>query len=209
MFEDSCFEQLPGGKCYQKGGYRLEQASYNCLPYEIKENTLTNLKPKKANGDIIVEYDMIYSKGNEIISFEIKGLNNRTSQSLERQERLLNQAIRQKTFLMDNFKDRKDIKIVVIFCLVKGKKDDIIDVNFINKFKEHNIMIAIGSSPNDTIKNAIKVLKEAGFLSSSETKSIEIKNIDSKNTDKKIDTILVGSPDKVSYIDKLIQKKNQ
>jgi hypothetical protein len=70
-------------------------------------------------------------------------------------------------------------------------------------------MIAIGSSPNDTIKNAIKVLKEAGFLSSSETKSIEIKNIDSKDTDKKVDTILVGSPDKVSYIDKLIQKKNQ
>jgi hypothetical protein len=68
-------------------------------------------------------------------------------------------------------------------------------------------MVAIGSSPNDTIKNAIKVLKEAGFLSSSETKSIEIKNIDSKDTDKKVDTILVGSPDKVSYIDKLIQKK--
>lgn len=208
MFEDNSFEQLPGGKCYQKGGYRLEQASYNCLPNEIKENTLTNLKPKKVNGDIIVEYDMIYSKGNEIISFEIKGLNNRTSQCLERQERLLNQAIRQKTFLIDNFKDRKDVKIVVIFCLVKGKKDDIIDSNFINRFKEQNIMVAIGTSPNDTIKNAIEQLKESGFLSSLETKSIKIKNINSKNTDKKIDTILVGSPDKVSYIDKLIQKKN-
>lgn len=218
MMEDSNFQQLPGGRCYQKGGCRLEQASYNCLPEDIKKNTLTNLRPKKENGDVIVEYDMIYSKGDEMISFEIKGLNNNTSRCPDRQQRLLNQAIRQRLFLMEHFKS-KNLKIIVIFCLVKGKNNDIIDQKFIDSLINNDIMVAIGASPNETIKNAIKQLKDIGFLAQMQSKSIEIKNIQHANKqivqnlnphNHKNNTILIGSPDKVSYLDKLItsNKKN-
>ena len=198
--------QLPGGRCYQKGGARLEQALYNCLPDEIKKDTLMNLRPKNENGDVIVEYDMIYNKGNDLISFEVKGLNYKTSRCLERQARLFNQAIRQKHFLMDTYKNR-DFNISVVFCIVTGKTDKDIDTQFINKLKRNGILISVGESPNETIKDAIKQLKELGYFKTQiVSNSITIKQFNNENfieNDKPL--FLVGSPDKVYDLDNYIK----
>jgi hypothetical protein len=124
------YTQLPGGRCYQKGGERLEKAIYNCIPQYLKKYIKQNLRPKNNNGDVIVEYDMLYVTENKIVSIEVKGLNNKTSNCPERQIKLFNQAIRQKHFLDETFLN-KNIKIGVIFCFVTGKHNSILNEQFI------------------------------------------------------------------------------
>ena len=154
---------LPGGRCYQKDGERLEQAIYNCLPDQIKEKTLTNLKPTN-NGNIIIEYDMIYfnNNNNTIISFEIKGLNQKTCNSVFRQKKLLTQVQKQKTFLESNIK-KKDLTITCVLCFVTGNYNTQISQSFIDSLRKYCI-VAIGKSPNNTIKCAIKQLTNLNLL---------------------------------------------
>jgi hypothetical protein len=158
------YMQLPGGRCYQKGGARLETATFNCIPESIKKHIKQNLRPKKDNGDVIVEYDMLYVNGKEMISIEVKGLNNKTSNCPERQNKLLNQAIRQKQFLDEMF-ITKGIKICVVFCFVTGKNSSSINQDFINELINNDIIVGVGETPNETIKNVIIQLKKNGFLS--------------------------------------------
>jgi hypothetical protein len=202
--------QLPGGRCYQKGGARLENAIFNCLPDDIKRMTHTNLRPKKDNGDVIVEFDMIYNKGNELISFEVKGLNNKTSRCPDRQMKLYNQAIRQKSFLIENFKNN-NLKISVVFCFVTGKNDSNIDEQFINKLKNEGIIVSIGESPNETIKDAIKKLKENGFFLKPPTENIKCKYFNPKESKPESkpenELFIVGSPDKVDDIDLIMKSR--
>ena len=199
--------QLPGGRCYQKGGARLEQALYNCLPDDIKKDTLTNLRPKNEIGDVIVEYDMIYNKGNDMISFEVKGLNYKTSRCPDRQARLFNQATRQKQFLMETYKN-KNFNISVVFCIVTGKTDKDIDQVFINRLKANGIIISIGESPNETIKDAICQLKGLGYftmpISSNPITIKEINKYDEISNESN-PIFLVGSPDKVNDLDHYIK----
>ena len=204
VLEDN-IEQLPGGRCYQKGGARLERATYECLPHDIKQNIKTNFKPQKVNGDVIVEYDMIYCKNKELISFEVKGLNYKTSKCPDRQSRLLDQAIRQRDYLYSNFL-HKYKKIKVVFCLVTGKTNKNIDTNFINLLTSNDILVAIGETPNDTVKNATNQLKKLGFFSSLDinSKIINIRNIFT-DTDKQ--QFIVGSPDNIDNLTSIMNKR--
>ena len=112
--------KLPGGKKYQKDGVRLENAFYNGLPKKIKNNISTNVKPRYSNGNVIVEFDMIFQSNSSkrIISFEIKGVNPNTINNLDRQQKLIAQAIRQKKYLEENF---SDYKVDCVYCFVTGK----------------------------------------------------------------------------------------
>lgn len=112
--------KLPGGKKYQKDGVRLENAFYNGLPKRIKNNISVNVKPRYPNGNVIVEFDMIYQSDSSkrIISFEIKGVNPNTINNLERQRKLISQGIRQKKYLEENF---SGYKVDCVYCFVTGK----------------------------------------------------------------------------------------
>ena len=112
--------KLPGGKKYQKDGVRLENAFYNGLPKKIKNNISVNVKPRYPNGNVIVEFDMIYQSesSKRIISFEIKGVNPNTINNLERQRKLISQGIRQKKYLEENF---SGYKVDCVYCFVTGK----------------------------------------------------------------------------------------
>jgi hypothetical protein len=167
--------QLPGGRCYQKGGLRLENALFNCFPNECKKYIHRNLRPKNTLGDVIVEYDMLYVKNNELITFEVKGLNDRTSKCPDRQNKIFNQAIRQKNFLTELYKD-KDVKLLVVFCFVTGKKNYNINYDFISNLEKSGILVSVGVTPNDTIKNAIEQLKLLGY-SINNTKKQTIKHV--------------------------------
>jgi hypothetical protein len=204
VFEDNT-EQLPGGRCYQKGGARLERATYECLPNDIKQHTKTNFKPLKDNGDVIVEYDMIYCKNKQLISLEVKGLNYKTSKCPDRQARLLNQAIRQRDYLISNFSQKYD-NIKVVFCLVTGKTNKNIDINFINSLTSNNILVAIGETPNDTVKNALTQLKTLGFFSNlnNNSKTIDIKKM---STDTNKQQFIVGSPDNMNNLMSIMKEK--
>jgi hypothetical protein len=190
------YTQLPGGRCYQKGGARLEKATFNCIPESIRKHIKQNLRPKKDNGDVIVEYDMLYVNDDQMVSIEVKGLNDKTSNCPDRQNKLLNQAIRQKKFLDETFL-KKNIKIGVIFCFVTGKNSSIINQDFIDELENHDIIVAIGTTPNETIKNSIIKLKKNGFLN----KKIQKKNIE---------TICVNKISNIncSYIEALKRKQN-
>ena len=157
------YTQLPGGRCYQKGGARLEKATFNCIPDYIKKHIKQNLRPKKDNGDVIVEYDMLYLNDDQMISIEIKGLNDKTSNCPDRQNKLFNQAIRQKHFLDETFSD-KNIKLGVVFCFVTGKNSLPLNRDFVFQLENNGIIVSIGKTPNETIKNAINQLKLNGFL---------------------------------------------
>lgn len=154
---------LPCGRIYQKGGARLEQALYNCMPKTIKKHTIKNFKPKNKNGNIIVEYDILYIDNDEIVSFEIKGINNKTSSCYKRQRRLINQAIKQQKYL-ENLYSTLYNKIKVVMCLVTGLINEPIDQEFLNELTNNNIIVSIGQKPNDSLKNAILLLKKEGFL---------------------------------------------
>lgn len=165
--------QLPGGRCYQKGGARLEQALYNCFPNNIKKYIKRNLRPKNANGDIIVEFDMIYynEKAKQIISFEVKGLNDRIGNCPEKQNKIFNQTIRQKYFLTETFA-KQNIQLATVVCFVTGKKNTHIDPEFLNKFVENDIIVSVGITPNDVIKEVIIKLKSDNFFNDNTKNSV-------------------------------------
>jgi hypothetical protein len=158
------YNHLPGGKCYQKGGYRLEQAIYKCLPLNIKKHIKLNIRPLNDLGDIIVEYDMIYCNSDEIISFEVKGLNKKTLNCPDRQNKIINQAIRQKKFLTETFA-HTDIDIVVVFCFVTGNNQTPIDDDFLNCLRNIGVIVSVGPTPKDSMTNALQQLKTIGFMS--------------------------------------------
>ena len=172
--------KLPGGKKYQKDGVRLENAFYNGLPKRIKSNISVNVKPRYPNGNVIVEFDMIYQSDSSkrIISFEIKGVNPNTINNLERQRKLISQGIRQKKYLEENY---SDYKVDTIYCFVTGKiktseiieepetnsewksvtvvrSKPILDPDFIKKIKNNGIGVAIGETPQQCAKNALLTL---------------------------------------------------
>jgi hypothetical protein len=171
--------KLPGGKKYQKDGVRLENAFYNGLPKRIKSNISTNVKPRSSNGNVIVEFDMIYQSDSSkrIISFEIKGVNPNTINNLDRQKKLIAQCIRQKKYLEENF---SNYKVDCVYCFVTGKiKNEIIeepktesewmsvtiakpksvlDPEFVKKIKSNGVGVAIGETPQQCAKNALIML---------------------------------------------------
>lgn len=172
--------KLPGGKRYQKDGDRLEKAFYNSLPEKIKKNINVNVKPRHPNGNVIVEFDMIYKSDSSkiIISFEIKGVNRNTTGNIERQNKLISQGLRQKKYLSDTY---SDYKVETVFCFVIGnykhteennsssedewKKVSSYDIkkpldgDFIKKIKQNNIKIAIGETPQHCAKKALIMMK--------------------------------------------------
>jgi len=172
--------KLPGGKKYQKDGARLETAFYNGLPKWIKKYFSVNVKPRHDNGNVVVEFDMIYTSDSSkrIISFEIKGVNPNTINNLERQRKLISQGTRQKKWLSENY---SDYKVDTIYCFVTGKikTTEIIeesqtnsdwksvtivrnkpnlDTEFIKKIKDNGICVAIGETPQQCAKNALSIL---------------------------------------------------
>lgn len=177
FYENSKNNKLPGGKRYQKDGYRLEKAFYNNLPTTIKKHISVNIKPRYPNGKVIVEFDMIYKSEitKKIISFEIKGVNKNTTDDLERQNKLISQALRQKKYLMENF---SDYSIETIYCFITGVNKDNEEMNqgdewkkvksyeikkpldrdFIKKIKQNNITVAIGETPQHCAKKALLMM---------------------------------------------------
>jgi len=177
FYEKPKNNKLPGGKRYQKDGDRLEKAFYNSLPKTIKKNISVNIKPRYPNGNVIVEFDMIYKSesSKRIISFEIKGVNKHTTDDLERQNKLISQALRQKKYLIDNY---SDYSIETFYCFVTGfnkdnevmQKDDEwkkvasgdikkpLDRDFIKKIKQNNIAVAIGETPQHCAKKALLMM---------------------------------------------------
>jgi hypothetical protein len=177
FYEKPKINKLPGGKRYQKDGDRLEKAFFNSLPKTIKKNISVNIKPRYPNGNVIVEFDMIYKSesSKRIISFEIKGVNKHTTDDLERQNKLISQALRQKKYLIDNY---SDYSIETVYCFVTGfnkdnevmQKDDEwkkvasgdikkpLDRDFIKKIKQNNIAVAIGETPQHCAKKALLMM---------------------------------------------------
>lgn len=172
--------KLPGGKKYQKDGARLENAFYNGLSKRIKNNISVNVKPRHPNGNVIVEFDMIYQSDSSkrVISFEIKGVNPNTINNLERQKKLISQGLRQKKYLEENY---SGYKVDCVYCFVTGKiktfdineesqinsewksvtavrSKPILDIDFINKIKTNGISVAIGETPQQCAKNALLML---------------------------------------------------
>jgi len=176
-YEKPKSNKLPGGKRYQKDGYRLEKAFYNSLPKTIKKNISVNIKPRYPNGNVIVEFDMIYKSesSKRIISFEIKGVNKHTTNDLERQNKLISQALRQKKYLIENY---SDYSIETVYCFVTGVNKDSeekcqtdewkkvvscdikksLDRDFIKKIKQNNIAVAIGETPQHCAKKALLMM---------------------------------------------------
>ena len=172
--------KLPGGKKYQKDGARLENAFYNGLSKRIKNNISVNVKPRHSNGNVIVEFDMIYQSDSSkrVISFEIKGVNPNTINNLERQKKLISQGLRQKIYLEENY---SGYKVDCVYCFVTGKiktfeineesqinsewksvttvrSKPILDIDFIKKIKTNGISVAIGETPQQCSKNALLML---------------------------------------------------
>ena len=173
--------KLQMGKKPQKGGDRLEKAFYNSLPKNIKNSISVNYKPRYPNGNVIVEFDMIYRSDSSkiIISFEIKGVNKYTIDNRERQNKLISQGLRQKKYLSDTF---SDYKVETIYCFVTGqnKSSDSdekiskettewksvnisntkkkLDNEFIKRIKQNNINVAIGETPLQCAKKAIHMM---------------------------------------------------
>jgi hypothetical protein len=170
--------KLPGGKRYQKDGVRLENAFYKGLPKKFQHCVTVNVKPKLPNGNVVVEFDMIYQSDSSkrIASFEVKGVNPRTINNLERQKKLIEQGLRQKTYLENNY---PDYKIDCIYCFVTGKIKDkieepisesewrtvtitknksVLDNEFIKKIRANGISVAIGETPQQCAKNALTIL---------------------------------------------------
>ena len=158
----------------------MENAFYNGLPKKIKNSVSLNVKPKSLDGNIIVEFDMIYQSDStkRIISFEIKGVNPYTINNLARQKKLILQGTRQKNYLEENY---SNYKVDCIYCFVTGKikpdneeneKDidsewksitvnktkSILDQDFIKKIKANGLEVAIGETPLQCAKNALLAL---------------------------------------------------
>lgn len=172
--------KLPGGKRYQKDGGRLEKAFFNSLPNKIKNNVSVNIKPMHPNGNAIVEFDMLYRSDSlkRIISFEIKGANKKTIDSIERQDKLIYQGLRQKKYLSETF---ENYTIDNIYCFVTGKNKDFegkknsddsewkcvishepkktIDNEFLKRLKQNGFFVAIGETPQHCVKKALFILE--------------------------------------------------
>jgi hypothetical protein len=174
--------KLPGGDKYRKGGVRLENALFNALPKSMKNSVSLNVKPRHPNGNVIVEFDMLYQSdsSSRIVSFEIKGVNPNTINNLERQKKLILQGLKQKQYLEDNY---PSYKVDAIFCFVTGKiksceivdnpetetdsewksvkivkSKSMLDADFIKQIKLNGIHVAIGETPQQCAKNALLIL---------------------------------------------------
>jgi hypothetical protein len=154
--------KLPGGKIFQRGGARLETKFKNAMPNFIQKHLFVNFKPLNEKGNFIVEYDMVYfGPKKTIYSFEIKGLNSSTTNSAERQAKLIKQGLRQKQYLIENF---VGYKIKSIYCFVTGYiNDEVNGINgigydFLDKIRAEGLYVAIGRSPQQCAANALKTL---------------------------------------------------
>lgn len=164
--------KLPGGRKYQKEGIRLENAFYSNIPKNIKHYIERNKAPKNEKGNVITEFDMLYisNSSKRIISFEIKGVNYKTINNYERQQKLIYQGKRQLKYLTENY---SDYKINIIYCFIIGKKKETVDElnqsiwgkpkhkicsNFINTIKENGFLVSIGKTPSECCRIAIKML---------------------------------------------------
>lgn len=152
---------LPGGKFYQRSGLRLENAIYNQLPNTIKKYITKNYKLKKINGDTIVEYDLLYENKKNIISFEIKGINEETSFNKYHYDKLIKQAKRQVESL-DNLNTSK--KKLVIYCFVTGTNINLINPQLLNELTKLKILVSVGTTPGICINNVYNILNKHNLL---------------------------------------------
>ena len=151
---------LPGGRIYQKAGSRLENAIYKNLPGILKQNISRNHKIKKSNGDILVEYDLLYQYKNHIISFEIKGINSNVINNENYQDKLFSQAKRQIKYLDLIAPDKKKL---CIFCLITDN-NTVINPKLIIELNKVNIMIGIGNTPANCVKQIYSILTKNKLL---------------------------------------------
>lgn len=144
-----------GGKSFQKGGERLERAFFKCMPDHIKQFTKCNVKPIAINGDIIVEYDLLYhnKKTDTIITFEIKGLNKYTC-TTERKYQILEQIKNQQKHSRMLF---SKYTVINVICIITGTAATI-DDTYIDLLNNNQFVVAIGKSPCDAVKSATKQL---------------------------------------------------
>ena len=151
---------LPGGRVYQKAGSRLENAIYKNLPEILKQNITKNHKVKKSNGDVLVEYDLLFENKNNIISFEIKGINTTVSNNEDYQKKLFSQAKRQMKYL-DLIAPNKNK--VCIFCLITDN-NTVINPKLLNELNKADVMVGIGNTPANCVKRIYNVLNKKNLL---------------------------------------------
>jgi hypothetical protein len=154
LARSSCECELAKGRASQKGGERLERAVFKKMPQTIQQYTHCNVRQMSNGGDAIVEFDMLYNRDNQVITFEVKGLNKYTC-SEARKEKIISQVVNQKEYARQIFEGRY-IKNVV--CLVTGCKEPI-DNDFIDKLSKLGFIVSCGRSPHDTIINALQQLE--------------------------------------------------
>jgi hypothetical protein len=155
-----------GGRKYQKRGSRLEQNFLKVMLQITKGNIETNVMPKKINGDVIVEFDIIYkcSLTKRVFSFEIKGIKTSTINCHKRQQNIIDQCNRQKKYLSTQY---SDYKVYSVLCLIDGelikktekkmsssdwtivKKESSVISDFIKLVKQNDINVAIGTTPKE------------------------------------------------------------
>ena len=114
-----CLKAFGGGKSFQKCGERLEKAIYKCMPDAVKKYTKCNFKPIATNGDIIVEYDLLYyNKATKtVVTFEIKGMNKYTCTN-ERKDKILEQLLNQQKNSRRLFENHT---IYNVLCIIDRK----------------------------------------------------------------------------------------
>lgn len=147
-----------GGRIQQKKGSRLEKAIYQSMPIHMKNEIVQNRIFYNENGDAIVEYDMIYTYGDFSISFEIKGINEDICNDEFRQNKIIEQAIKQHEFIKS-----LNIKNQTVICLVTGNStiNNIIQ----SRLEEYNIIVAVGRFPKNVVNDAINKLKSLNIIS--------------------------------------------
>ena len=158
MVTDEQNESLVLGRSIQKGGKRLEQAVYNALPENIKLKTQLNVRHTDEFNNYIIEFDMLYinPKKKSVISFEIKGVNEKTINDRDRQQKLIDQCLKQKEYLQQYY---LNYTIKTILCFVTGyTNNDVIDERFIAIIRGNGIYVCTGKTPHRLANNALTEL---------------------------------------------------
>lgn len=148
---DTEIKQLPKGRIYQKKGNRLESAVYNAMPHHIKNNMVKNHIDFNECGDAIVEYDMLYTNGDMVIGFEVKGINDKLCANNNHRKKIIDQAEKQNNHLKSINQSAK-----TVFCFVTGNAN--MDMSFAEDLESRGIITAIGKFPKNVVKDAINKL---------------------------------------------------
>lgn len=151
--DNNIYNIIPKGRIYQKKGNRLENAIYKAMPFNIKTSIIKNYIDVDECGNAIIEYDLMYINGDTMISFEIKGINDKLCANNEHRQKILMQAIRQYNYLKSINKNA-----LTVFCFVTGNAN--MDKTFVNLLESHGILVSVGKFPKNVVNNAINKLRQ-------------------------------------------------